>query len=312
MQSRDHTLGSTVSAAERFELVDAHHHLINLEVVDCPWIQRRSPVLEALLDNYYEIAHNYDIDHYRADVANPQLVKSVACEFGAADPVAEAQWVQRQADRRGFPHAFIAAVDLASPSLGEVLARYRELPIVRAVRQPLHWAEDPVRRLGARPDFLADPAWWRGFEVVAEQGLMWDLPLYDEQLPAAHELIRSFPDTSIVLEAVGWPLDQSPDGFQRWEERLLAVSEFPNLTLKFQGVGVLFGANIDRLRPWVATAVRTFGADRCMFASHFPVDHLICGFDELVNLLLAILSDLSAEEHAAFFSGCATHQYGLP
>ena len=151
-----------------------------------------------------------------------------------------------------------------------------------------------------------------GFELVAEQGLVWDLLLYDEQLPAAHELIGSFPDTSIVLEAVGWPLDQSPVGFQRWEERLQAVSEFPNLTLKFQGVGLLFGANVDRLRRWVATAVRIFGAQRCMFASHFPVDRLVCGFDELVDILLAILSDLSAEEHSAFFSGCATQQYGLP
>ena len=27
---------------------------------------------------------------------------------------------------------------------------------MRAVRQPLYWAEDPLRRLGARPDYLAE------------------------------------------------------------------------------------------------------------------------------------------------------------
>ncbi len=68
-----------------------------------PWIERRSPVLEALLDNYYDIAHDYDVDNYRSDVSDDRLVKSVACEFGASDPVAEAEWGQRQAHGRMVP-----------------------------------------------------------------------------------------------------------------------------------------------------------------------------------------------------------------
>jgi predicted TIM-barrel fold metal-dependent hydrolase len=298
-------------AADRLDLVDAHHHLLNLEAVDYPWIRRRSPPLEALLDNYYDIAHDYDVDDYLTEVEDERLVKSVACEFGSADPVEEAAWVQRQADAHGFPHAFIAGIDLASPAVGEVLERYRELPVVRAVRQPMYWAEDPLRRLGARADFLTDPDWWRGFERVADQGLVWELLLYDAQLPAAHQLIESFPDTDMVLEAAGWPLDLTPDGFKRWRERLQAVSEFPNVTLKFQGLPLLFGPSIDELGPWVRTAVGIFGARRCMFASDFPIDRLLCGFQELVSTLLAVLSDLNAEEQSAFFSGCARRQYGL-
>lgn len=298
-------------AADRLDLVDAHHHLLNLEAVDYPWIRRQSPPLEALLDNYYEIAHDYDVDDYLTEVGDERLVKSVACEFGSADPVEEAAWVQRQADAHGFPHAFIAGIDLASPAVGEVLERYRELPVVRAVRQPMYWAEDPLRRLGARSDFLSDPDWWRGFERVAEQGLVWELLLYDAQLPAAHQLIESFPDTDMVLEAVGWPLDLTPDGFKRWRERLQAVSEFPNVTLKFQGLPLLFGPSIDELGPWTRTAVEIFGAGRCMFASDFPIDGLLCSFQELVGSLLAVLSGLSAEDQSAFFSGCARRQYGL-
>jgi predicted TIM-barrel fold metal-dependent hydrolase len=297
--------------ADRLELVDAHHHLLNLEAVDYPWVRRRSAPLEALLDNYYEIAHDYDIDDYLAEVGDERLVKSVACEFGSADPVEEAAWVQRQADAHGFPHAFIAGIDLGSPAVGEVLERYRELPVVRAVRQPMYWADDPRRRLGARPDFLTDPDWWRDFERVAEHGLAWELLLYDEQLPSAHTLIESFPDTDMVLEAVGWPLNLTRDGFERWKERLRAVSEFPNVTLKFQGLPLLFGPSIDEVGPWVRTAVGIFGAARCMFATDFPIDRLLCSFQDLVSSLEAVLSDLTPEEKSAFFSGCARRQYGL-
>jgi predicted TIM-barrel fold metal-dependent hydrolase len=310
MHSDGHA-GTAGLAARGLEVVDAHVQLINLSTLEYPWIRRRNPVLQALLDNYYDAAHDYDVGSYRSDVADGRVVKWVACEFGAADAVAEARWMQHRSDACGSPDAFIAGVDLTWPSLGDVLARYRELPVVHAVRQPLYWADDPRRRLGARPDYLTDPGWWRGFERMAEEGLAWDLLVYDEQLPAAHKLIRSFPQTRIVLEAAGWPLDQAADGFKRWQERLEAISQFPNVTLKLQGLALLFGTTPDKLQPWVRAAIQIFGPQRCMFATHFPVDRLLWSYDELILTLLPVLSDLTAEEQQAFFSGCATREYQL-
>ena len=291
-------------------MVDAHSHLIGLPELAYPWTEQRLPVLEALLGNYYDAARPYGVSRYRAD-AGGRLTQWVACEFGAADGVAEAEWIQRCSEADGGPSAFIGAVDLTSPALPDVLARYRDLPVVHAVRQPLYWAEDPLRRLGARPDYLTDPAWWRGFERVAAEGLTWDLLVYDEQLPAAHELIRSFPQTRMVLEAAGWPLDRSTDGFQRWRERLEAVAQFPNVTLKLQGLALLFGPSRDEVAPWVRTAITVFGAQRCMFAAHFPIDRLLWSFEELVKTLLAVLDDLPGEDLRAFFSGCAWREYRL-
>jgi predicted TIM-barrel fold metal-dependent hydrolase len=299
------------TALQPRSLVDAHHHLLNLQAIEYPWIQRRVPALERLLNNYYDISRDYDVAAYRVDVTDAPVVGSVASEFGAADPLAEAEWVQRCADGHGLPSAFIAAADLTAPTLVDLLARYRDLPVVRAVRQPLYWAADPLRRLGSRPDYLSDPTWLRGFERVAAVGLVWDLLLYDEQLPLAHELLRSFPDTPIVLEAIGWPLDQGHEGFKRWRERLEAISQYPNLTLKFQGLALLFAPSTERLRPWVRTAVDIFGPARCMFASHFPVDRLLWSFRDLLSCANAIVSDLSTDDRASFFSGCASRVYRL-
>ena len=223
----------------RGDMVDAHHHLIDTRRIDYPWIDQPSPVLKALLANYYDIADDYDVGSYLGDVGDEPPDAAVACEFGAADGLAEARLVQRSANATGWPSAFIGAVDLTSPTLAGTLAGYQELPIVRAVRQPLYWADDPLRRLGARSDFLTDPAWLRGFELVAEADLTWDLLVYDEQLLAAEVLLGSYPSTRIVLEATGWPLDQSPDGFRRWEERLQAVAVHPQVTLKMQGLALI-------------------------------------------------------------------------
>jgi len=37
-------------------------------------------------------------------------------------------------------------------------------------------------------------------------------------------------------------VEQQVPPFRRWEERLEAVSVFPNVTLKLQGLALLFGA----------------------------------------------------------------------
>lgn len=294
------------------EIVDAHQHFINVAELAYPWIEAEQPALTALLSNYYDAARRYLPEDYRRDVADTPIAASVACEFGAADGVAEAAWVQRCADRVGTPGAFIAAAAPDSPELPDVLARYRDLPVVRAVRQPLYWAADPVRRLGARGDYLSDRLWLKGFERVAVAGLVWDLLVYDEQLPAAHALITSFPDTTFVLEAVGWPLDLTAEGFARWEDRLTEVSVFSNVVLKTQGLALIFGTSEEAIGRWLRMALRIFGAHRCMFATHYPIDHLLWDAPTMVSTVRSVLADLPEEQQADFFEGTARRVYRLP
>ena len=293
------------------DIVDAHHHLIDTAHLEYPWIRNPKPELQNLLTNYYDIAHDYSPSVYKSDVGRNPPRAGVVCEFGAADGVAEARGVQHIADTSGWPSAFIAAVDLTSPQLADTLAAYAQLPVVRAVRQPLYWAEDPLRRLGAQPDLLTTKRWLTGFEHVARSGLTWDLLVYDEQLPAAEELLGSFPQTRIVLEAAGWPLDRSPAGFRRWRERLEVVAAHPNVTLKMQGLALIFGPSRASVEPWVRTALEIFGPGRCMFASHFPVDRLLWSWSELLQVLNSITGDLSDTDRSEFFANCARREYRL-
>ena len=291
------------------DVVDAHAHLIDTQRLRYPWIDEQSPALTALLANYYDIAHDYSPDDYRSDVDPAGVTASVACEFGAIDGIAEAEWVQRCHDETGTPGAFIAAVDLCADDLADRLARYRDLPVVRAVRQPLYWADDPLARLGARSDYVTDSQWLRGFERVAESGLVWDLLLYAEQLAAAGQLLDSFPDVPIVLEAGGWPRDRSPDGVRRWQDALIAVAQRPNVTLKLQGLALIFGPSEKEISPWLRAAIEIFGADRCMFATHLPVDGLLWTASDLLGATERILADRPISDRDAYLAGTARRIY---
>jgi predicted TIM-barrel fold metal-dependent hydrolase len=124
-------------------VVDAHAHLLAPTELGYHWIEQPSPALRHLQANYYDIAHDFGPAEYRRAVEDCGVARVVACEFGAVDPLAEARWMQQCHDTTGTPDAFIAAVDLTSAELADRLARYADLPVVRAVRQPLYWSDDP-------------------------------------------------------------------------------------------------------------------------------------------------------------------------
>lgn len=290
-------------------LLDAHAHLLDPRRLSYGWIDRPSPALTHLLTNYYDIARDFGPADYHEAVAGSGVSRVVACEFGAVDALAEARWVQECHDATGTPDAFIAAVDLTSPHLADQLGRYTGLPIVRAVRQPLYWSEDPLTCLGARSGYLTDKDWLCGFEQVADTGLVWDLLLYAEQLPQATHLAGRFPEVPIVLEATGWPLDRSPSGFQQWRDHLTALSEHRNVTLKLQGLALIFGADNGSIAPWVRSAVDIFGANRCMFATHLPVDGLLWNCADLISATDAALAGLDPAARDDYFGKTAERVY---
>jgi predicted TIM-barrel fold metal-dependent hydrolase len=62
---------------------------------------------------------------------------------------------------------------------------------------------------------------------------------------------------------------------------------------------------IELVRPWVLACIDAFGADRCMFASNFPIDRPYVSYGHLVDLYRESVSDLSAEERQAVLAGTA-------
>jgi predicted TIM-barrel fold metal-dependent hydrolase len=84
------------------------------------------------------------------------------------------------------------------------------------------------------------------------------------------------------------------------------------VTLKLQGLALIFGPTRSRVEPWVRTALSIFGARRCMFASHFPVDRLLWSWDEMLTVLEAVCDELPQGDRYEFFSGCARREYRLP
>ena len=58
-------------------------------------------------------------------------------------------------------------------------------------------------------------------------------------------------------------------------------------------------------------SIDTFGPDRCMFESNYPVDGETCGYTILWNAFKKISADYSPAERADLFRGTARRAYNL-
>ena len=64
-------------------------------------------------------------------------------------------------------------------------------------------------------------------------------------------------------------------------------------------------------RPWIDTAMETFGPGRCMFESNFPVDKGMFSYAVMWNAFKRLCAGATAAEKEALFSGTVTAFYRL-
>ena len=293
------------------KIVDAHHHLWDLgRGYNYPWLQDK-PSGEGMLGDLKPIARDYLLREYRADTANYDLVGSVHVEAVPADPVIETRWLQATTNRDGLPSAIVARVELHKPDAERVIAEHVSFPNVRGVRQIVNWHEDPKYTF-CDHDFLTDDAWLAGFRLLRKYKLSFDLQLYPAQMANAAELAHRNPETLIVINHAGMPLDRDDTGLALWRDGMKRLGAEPNVVAKISGLGMVdWRWSEASIRPFVLGVIDRFGVDRVMFGSNFPVDKLYGSFDTLYRSFESIVASFSESEQDQLFRGNVLRHYRL-
>ena len=68
---------------------------------------------------------------------------------------------------------------------------------------------------------------------------------------------------------------------------------------------------MEATRRYYDYTLETFGADRCMFESNFPVDKASCSYTVLWNAFKRLTSGCSAAEKAKLFHDTAARVYSI-
>ena len=295
------------------QVVDPHIHLWDLKTHHYPWLANPGT---SFVGDARDLKHDYLIADLLRDAAPVQVLKLVHVDANhdPADPVEETRWLQQVADHEGngLPDAIVAGADLSTDNAQEVLEGHAAFANMRGIRQILNVHANPLYDYVGR-HYMREPQWRKNFALLKRYSLSFDLQLYPSQMKEAAELAQEHPDTQFIVNHAGMFVDRSSvEGFRAWRDGLRALAACPNVAVKISGLAMFDHQwSIESFRPYVLETIDTFGCERAMFASNFPVDRLFATYEGLWNAYVSIVKDLSDMEKDALVKSNAERIYRI-
>ena len=297
-------------------IVDAHHHLwdLNNEHTKYSWLMVTEG--EAFFGDYAAIRKSYLLEDYIKDAQNQNLIKSVHVQAEHDDdkPINETAWLQSLADNHSskLPNAIVAFADFSKNNIVEILDGHQEYKNTKGIRQILSFNKEEPKYSHASEDFMKNTTWVENFKNIRNRNLSFDIQIYKHQMQDAADLANKYDDVLFILNHTGEPCYQTEEYIQSWEENMKKLAKCENVAAKISGLGMFDPQwTIDSTRIFVEKTIQIFGIDRCMFASNFPVDKIFNTFDNYWESFKEITKNYSQNDKKLLFSSNAEKFYRI-
>ncbi|MGJ8655955.1 MAG: amidohydrolase family protein [Akkermansiaceae bacterium] len=132
------------------------------------------------------------------------------------------------------------------------------------------------RVLHVMPDAMSQSTRFReNINSLSNHNLPFDLCINENQHEIGYDLIKSCPNTQFVLDHCGGP-SLSEKNFSKWATSLKKIASLPNVVCKVSGIiaGLPADSAVSSLNPWIDTTIESFGTDRILIGSDWPVCNL--------------------------------------
>jgi L-fuconolactonase len=246
--------------------IDAHQHFWIYSSTEYPWIQPDWPIRRDFLPaNLAPLLAAIGFDG------------SIAVQ--ARQSLEESRWLLQLADASPVIKGVVGWVDLRAPDVEEQLAPLAVHPKFVGVRHVVQ--DEPDDRFVLGENFRRGIAKLKGF------GLTYDILIYPNQLPAAIELVREYPEQPFVLDHLAKPLI-SEGLLSPWREQVRELASSPNVMCKVSGLVTEARWSAwkpEDFLPFLDVALQAFGPDRLMFGSDWPVALLSADYAKVFGLV---------------------------
>lgn len=277
-------------------IVDTHLHLIDKTTLRYPWLAG-VPVLD----------RDFSQDDYAREARRAGIEAALFMEVDvdAADIEAELAYVETLAKA---PESLLRGAIVSCRPEEAGFAAWLETaaanPFVKGFRRVLHVIPDDVSQ---------QPLFRENVRRIAGSGLTFDLCVLPSQMKQALALVDSAPDVEFVLDHCGVP-DIKGGGLHPWQEQIAEMANRPNVVGKISGVVAYADPRtwtVETLRPYVEHTIASFGWDRVVWGSDWPVCTLGGGLLGWVAATHALLSGASESERAKLLAGNAKRLWRL-
>ncbi len=273
--------------------IDAHHHLWRYSKEDYGWIT----------GDMAPIARNFLPQDLQQVLTASGIQGSVAVQ--ARQSLAETESLLTFAEEFPIIRGVVGWAPIASPEFPQVLERFHHFQKLKGFRHVVQ--DEPDDAFLLRPDFNAGIAQFKRYSLV------YDILIFERQLPAAISFVDRHPSQVFVLDHIAKPRIRDRV-LEPWRTNIRELSRRQNVFCKLSGM--ITEANwtewsFPELLPYFETVLDAFGPKRLMAGSDWPVCLLAATYQTWFSTLREFISKLSGAEQDMILGGVATEVYSL-
>lgn len=268
--------------------LDAHQHFWHYDSVVYDWID----------DSMQVIAK----DFLPSDLA-PLLQKNSiegCIAVQARESEEETDFLIDLAHKNPFIKGVVGWIDLQHADIEDRLNHYASIKIVNGFRHVIQ-AEADI-------DFMLRPAFLRGITALKKHDFVYDILIFPTHLPNACKLVKQFPEQIFVLDHIAKP-DIKNGETAAWTKDIKALAAYPNVYCKISGMVTEADwskPEPDVFTPYINHVIDSFGTQRVMFGSDWPVCQVAASYDRVVEIVEKNTQHLSyAEKEMLWGKTCA-------
>jgi L-fuconolactonase len=273
--------------------IDAHQHFWRYSPEEYAWIHDAMAMLR----------RDFLPEELRSEIAQVRIDGVVAVQ--ARQSLRETEWLLELANEHSFIRGVVGWVPLSTPDVERHLVEFSQNSALKAVR---HVVQD-------EPDdaFLARPSFNAGVALLRRFGLVYDILVFERQLPQTIPFVDLHPNQSFVVDHLAKPL-VAKRLQQPWGERMRELARRENVTCKVSGLVTEAAWNDwseEQLRPYLDAVLDAFGPERLMFGSDWPVCLLRTTYAGWHETIERWAEPLTTEEKSWLFGKTAVKAYKL-
>ena len=272
--------------------MDAHQHFWSLARGDYGW-------LTTDLDGIYRDFTPKDL--------RPLLEKwsiDATILVQAAPTIAETLFMLAIAKETSFVKGVVGWIDFEDPSAISTLNRLALDPNLVGIRPMIQDIPDE--------NWILQDRFTPVIDAICDNDLVFDALTRPQHLSALGTLVSRHPKLRVVINHGSKP-DIADGTSNRWAEDISSLAAFENVSCKLSGLVTEASPDwtASDLRPYFTQLLQSFGPDRLIWGSDWPVCTLAASYDSWIETSQALLSDLPQKDQEAIFGRNAQRVYKI-
>lgn len=286
------TKASSAPAAPALDILDCHTHFCDpTRPQGVPWPAKNTPLYRTVLPKHLK--------------EQPQFRPVTGTVIVEASPwVEDNQWLLDIAKDDPFITGIVGNLNPGSPDFSKDLRRFAANPLFRGIRV----SADTLRT-------ALEAGRLEGFNLMADLDLALDINGKDSATLAAR-LATHVPALRIVLNHLGSVAVTAEAPPQAWAEGLVTAARQQNIWIKISALaesaaqgGKNAPADLTFYRPYIDVIWKSFGDDKVIYGSNWPVSERACDYITLQRIALEYAFERGDAATRKFFSLNAKRAY---